>query len=691
MKKTPKHSLAPAIGALSLIRAAMNTPALQPLHHPARSAMTLKTHPLLRMTTAALLLAASSSALAQGSSSNMRFVYISSTAELQAAANELAKVGKGDVDGPATKANPYNVYLLAAGTYKVPLNLLEGRAVAALYGGFPPGFAGYTSFTDASFPGALATRDLKNNVTVLSGDLNNNGIVDDGDAASVVTLTSRLTATILDGFHIEGALESAVKVDGGRPVLRNLVIRGNAGHGLQITGGATSSIDNVLIHGNGGTGLVVEGATPSFTGLTIAGNGKASTAVGGLSCTGTGGNCGTYRNTIIWDNTGGAVAVSADSPAPNPTFHYSLVQGCKVGGTWNPACGIEGSNNLADADPRFVDAQFCTARPNRAGNYRLKTTSPALNLGDNTATTRPKDLDGLARVQASTIDLGAYEGGVVAPAVNGACGTANGAATSMAPTGCALCATGTATAVIGSNGAWGWVCNGSDGGSASPACAAPYASQTLSISVNPSSVAVGATATVTAESTSGLKPTLSRSSDSTAGCTVGTTSNTSTGVQATVSTQSAGACGLLANHPGTGDTGTARFLAAQRVSAILTVNAPTSACERYRSRAGANVIDLRSSPGGQTVRGEASKFNVIFGSAFADTITGGNAGNCIDGGAGNDRLTAGSGENYLYGGDGNDTLTPGSGSTAMDGGAGTDKCGLASSRATATYTSCESN
>ena len=669
--------------------------------------MTLKTQALLRLATAAVLLAASSSALAQVGGSNLRFQFVTATATNTSGTScpshdpctlqSVLEQYRGRSHGPIGRTNPSNAYLLAAGTYKVAVSFPESFGTALFYGGFPADFAGYTNFTDASFRAALPTRDLKNNVTVLSGDLNDNGIVDAGDAASVVTFASHGQYSEFDGFHIEGATESAVKVVGsappyGSPTLRNLVIRGNAGHGLHLLDG-TSSLSNVLIYGNGGTGLVVEGSNPTVTNLTIASNGSANTAVGGLSCTGgTGGNCGTYRNTVIWGNTGLAVAVSADSPTPNPIFHHSLIQGCKVGGSWNPACGIEGSNNRADADPRFVDAQFCTARPNRAGDHRLKTASPALNVGDNSATTQTKDIAGLDRIQASTIDLGAHEGGVVAPPVNGACGTANGVASSTAPTGCALCATGTATAVTGSNGAWGWVCNGNDGGSASPACAAAYASQTLSIGVSPTSVAVGATATVTAESTSGLKPTLSRSSDSTAGCTVGTTSNTSTGVQATVSTQSAGACGLLANHPGTGDTGEARFLAARPGSTTLTVTpSGVSRCESYPSRAGANVIDLRSSPGGQTVRGDAAKFNVIFGSAFADTITGGNAGNCIDGGAGNDRLTAGTGENFLYGGDGNDTLTPGSGSTAMDGGAGTDKCGLTSGRATTTYSSCESN
>jgi len=554
------------------------------LYEPASETMNLKTDPLLRLAAAALLLAASSSALAQGSSSNMSFQFVSSTVppgsgascrandpcSLQDIANSLAEVGKGDADGPATKANPYTVYLLEAGTYKVPLSLLQGRAVAPLYGGFPPGFAGYTSFTDASFPGALATRDLKNNVTVLSGDLNNNGIVDAGDAASVVTLTSRLAGTLLDGFHIEGGLESAVKVDGGRPTLRNVVIRGNAGHGLHITGGATSSLSNVLIYGNGGTGLVVEGSAPTATNLTIASNGKASTAVGGLSCTGTGESCGTYRNTIIWGNAGEDVKVSSESSVlPNPTFHHSLMQGCKAGGTWNPACGVDGSNNLADADPQFVDAPLCTAVPNRVGNYRLQTGSPALDVGDNTATSRPKDLDGRDRVQAGTIDLGAYEGGVVVPPVDGACGTANGEATATAPTSCSLCETGTASAVTGTDDAWGWSCAGTGTGSTAT-CSAPYAMPTITLTADPTRITVGGTgSTVTGSSTSGVKPELT--STTTDVCSVSPTAGGPMATTVTATGLSAGTCTIKATLAGTGDTGEFRYLAADDETVNITV------------------------------------------------------------------------------------------------------------------------
>ncbi|EER58775.1 protein of unknown function DUF1566, partial [Acidovorax delafieldii 2AN] len=77
-------------------------------------------------------------------------------------------------------------------------------------------------------------------------------------------------------------------------------------------------------------------------------------------------------------------------------------------------------------------------------------------------------------------------------AVDGTCGSASGPASATAPSGGLLCATGTATPVTGSNGQWAWGCNGSGGGSstAANACAAPYASQTLSLSASPTSITV---------------------------------------------------------------------------------------------------------------------------------------------------------------------------------------------------------
>ena len=62
----------------------------------------------------------------------------------------------------------------------------------------------------------------------------------------------------------------------------------------------------------------------------------------------------------------------------------------------------------------------------------------------------------------------------------------------------------------------------------------------------------------------------------------------------------------------------------------------------------------------------------IDGTAFGDTIRGGNNRNVLGGGAGNDSLAGGSGYDVLYGGTGNDTLDLGTGSGTAYGGDGVD-------------------
>ena len=63
----------------------------------------------------------------------------------------------------------------------------------------------------------------------------------------------------------------------------------------------------------------------------------------------------------------------------------------------------------------------------------------------------------------------------------------------------------------------------------------------------------------------------------------------------------------------------------------------------------------------------------VYGSNYADTITGDNSGDLICGGAGNDTITGGAGVDHLYGQAGDDTLIAGTGASYLDGGAGADK------------------
>jgi hypothetical protein len=103
---------------------------------------------------------------------------------------------------------------------------------------------------------------------------------------------------------------------------------------------------------------------------------------------GGGAHSSTGRNTIMYFNT----AASA-SNAHNSSFDYSCVAPLPAG-TGNTA-----------GSPLFF-------RPSR-GNYRIGTLSPCLNSGDTAAAQGDKDLQGAARIQGGTVDMGAYEGGIV--------------------------------------------------------------------------------------------------------------------------------------------------------------------------------------------------------------------------------------------------------------------------------------
>lgn len=175
-----------------------------------------------------------------------------------------------------------------------------------------------------------------------------------------------------------------------------------------------------------------------------------------------------------------------------------------------------------------------------------------------------------------------------ATAVNGACGSASGTtATATAPTA-NLCATGTATAVAGNgNGKWNWDCNGGAGGTSTTnlTCSAPYASQTLSISANPTTINVGQTSLITASSTSSLAVALASSGN----CTLAVTTATGT---------AAGTCTVTASQAGTGDTGTSRYLAATtNPTASIQVNGTPVATGQVGTPVGNNWQVMSSSFG----------------------------------------------------------------------------------------------
>ncbi|UCF04138.1 MAG: hypothetical protein JSV33_09295 [bacterium] len=195
------------------------------------------------------------------------------------------------------------------------------------------------------------------------------------------------------------------------PMLENVTFTGNQapwGGGIRTTYGASPTITNALFLNNtglggGGGGICSsQDGIPVLTNVTFHGN---SSDVGGGIAAYTGSPV--LVNIIMWGDsavTSGDEIYNYDGASTN--ISYSLIEGCGgSGGGWDASVGTDGGNNI-DADPLFV-SEFLQ-------DFRLRDDSPAVDAGDSTAAGLPDiDINGNPRIQGLTVDMGAYEGGVV--------------------------------------------------------------------------------------------------------------------------------------------------------------------------------------------------------------------------------------------------------------------------------------
>jgi len=136
----------------------------------------------------------------------------------------------------------------------------------------------------------------------------------------------------------------------------------------------------------------LSGNTASSGGGSYNGTLKNCTLSGNTASSGGGSYGGTLYNCIVWGNK------KSDGTTTNyqgTVFYYSCTTPLSAGG-----------GNI-DADPQLVDNQ----------NLRLRLGSPCIDSGDNGYVSLTTDLLGNPRIQNGTVDMGAYEEGVLAVAL----------------------------------------------------------------------------------------------------------------------------------------------------------------------------------------------------------------------------------------------------------------------------------
>ncbi len=190
--------------------------------------------------------------------------------------------------------------------------------------------------------------------------------------------------------------------------VRNCVFAGNTGYAINtratLSATLNFNVENCLFRDNVLGNIMAVNVTTSSSGtnntnITNCTFAKNSGGVTANRSNGTAANA-VLKNCILWDNTYNINSVNND-------FYnsYGNIQVSHTITTSMPSNVTNVSNNQIGVNPQFVDASN--------NDYHLQFCSPALDAGDNSAVTLATDLDGMNRVENTTVDMGAYENPII--------------------------------------------------------------------------------------------------------------------------------------------------------------------------------------------------------------------------------------------------------------------------------------
>lgn len=338
-----------------------------------------------------------------------------------------------DTGTSPTPASGHEVWV-QQGTYDGPITLISG---VKYYGGFV-GTETAASQSDPAanetiFDGGLAGPALISNgdsaTTILRGFRITNGYDDSpldllgggGGGGAALTNSSVMIVQCVFDTNTADNWGGAALVDGGSPHFINCDFHDNGNvqvgvdveenpiYSTPIAGGAvfvrkgSPTFTNCLFYNNTGQeagAIANDDGTPTLFNCTIADNTATIGCGGGLHDSG---GVTTVKNSVFWGNT----AARSGAQILNGRGRFTQATNTNVQG------GFVGTGNI-NADPLFEAA---------AGDYRLLSTSPCRDAGvdanlppdvanldwDGNTTTLPLDLDMLARIASTNVDIGAYE------------------------------------------------------------------------------------------------------------------------------------------------------------------------------------------------------------------------------------------------------------------------------------------
>ncbi len=337
----------------------------------------------------------------------------------------------------ANVATAYEIRV-AEGTYK-PTNQQSGGARDAMFAikrNKLKILGGYSSTGNG-------TRDIAANPTILSGDIGTPNTNSDNSYHVMVLANIPNSVTdslIIEGFTFKDAFAAALgsivingqtidRINGGgiylrsvsaNTVIKNCIITGNYANesgGGMYNSSSSAAFANCIITGNyadvSGGGMYNSSSSPVLTNCVLSSNTSMIESGGGMynnssspvitNCTISGNYAGldgggifnenssnpNVRNTIILGNNTGVHNINSA-----PDYSYSLLQGF---------------TGITSADVFVNPVAASQNTPTAAGDYTLKAGSPAINAGNNAVVTTTTDVAGNARIQNTTVDIGAYE------------------------------------------------------------------------------------------------------------------------------------------------------------------------------------------------------------------------------------------------------------------------------------------